>query len=168
MLGTDRWRIMREVTEDALAQRLRVVGTVGREALWGLDPESMRANASSSKVADSMPVFRPEGARAYILKAFATKPEDGDVGDAKGSAKSKKKKSGKELEREKERNLGMLLKALDMLYASWAGHVSKEELDRRAWGWYVNVRPEVQEGTAGWGGKNEVRLEKILDLRRKG
>ncbi|KAF4633896.1 hypothetical protein G7Y89_g4213 [Cudoniella acicularis] len=48
-LGPDRWRIMTEVSRDALSQRLRVAGVVnGQEALWGLDLEAMRASNSSS------------------------------------------------------------------------------------------------------------------------
>jgi hypothetical protein len=69
---------------------------------------------------------------------------------------------------EKEENLGLLLSALDRLYTSWAHVLSKDDLDRRAWSWYVHVRPEVQNGVAGWGGKGEVKLSEILGLRRKG
>lgn len=79
----------------------------------------------------------------------------------------KKKKTGVALEREKEENLGSLLGALDMLFSSWVEHVSRDELDRKAWGWYVQVRPEVEGGVAGWGGKGDVKLADILSLRRK-
>jgi hypothetical protein len=172
MLGPDRWRLMSEVARDALSQRLRVAGIVGQEALWGLDLEKMReSNSSSSPTintnthinssvgavsAPGIPIHTPESARNYILKAFAPADEKG------------KKKSGVALEREKERNLGLLLGALDMLFKSWKEHIGREELDRRAWGWYVSVRPEVEAGAAGWGGKGEVRLRDILGLRRKG
>ena len=60
----------------------------------------------------------------------------------------------------------MLLGALELLYQSWAHILSKEDLDRRAWGWYVRVRPDVASGQAGWGGKGIVRLADILELRR--
>ncbi|KAL2062969.1 hypothetical protein VTL71DRAFT_6041 [Oculimacula yallundae] len=171
MLGTDRWRIMNMVCRDALSQRLKITGVVdGGDALWGLDLSSSATAGESG-----MPICRPEGARAYILKAFsspdapANTPTDTDTNGAANVKKEKKpkKKSGKELDREREDNLGLLLGALDLLFASWVGVLSKEELDRRAWGWYVNVRPDVQDGIAGWGGKGVVRLKDILALRRK-
>jgi hypothetical protein len=107
--------------------------------------------------AAGMPVHRPESARAYILKAFAS----GESTDGK------KKKSGVALEREKQHNLGLLLGALDLLFSSWAQHISRDELDRRAWIWYTEVRPEVEAGVSGWGAKGPVRLTQILNLRRK-
>lgn len=67
---------------------------------------------------------------------------------------------------EKEHNLALLLHALDMLFASWIDVIGAKELDRRAWGWYVRVRPAVESGPAGWGGRGDVRLKDILDLRR--
>lgn len=161
-LGPDRWRIMSQVSRDALSQRLRVAGVLGHEALWGLDLEGMKSNDGPVTGGGSgMPIHRPEGARAYILKAFGSPPEKEEEG------KKVKKKTGQQVEREKEENLGLLMGALDMLFASWVGHVSGEELDRRAWGWYVGVRPEVESGVAGWGGKGEVKLADILKLRRK-
>jgi hypothetical protein len=164
MLGPDRWRIMSEVSRDALSQRLRVAGVIGHEALWGLDLEGMKSSDAPviGGTAVGMPIHRPEGARNYILKSFASPPAKDD-----GEGKKAKKKTAKEVEREKEENLGLLLGALDMLFGSWSGHIGKEELDRRAWGWYVQVRPEVESGVAGWGGKGEVKLQDILNLRRK-
>ncbi|KAH9208366.1 hypothetical protein DL95DRAFT_480357 [Leptodontidium sp. 2 PMI_412] len=159
MLGTDRWRIMSMVSRDALSQRLRIAGTVGQDALWGLDLEGMKkANSVVAGGGSGMPIHRPEGARAYILKAFAS-PEPPAGG-------GKKKISGAALDREREANLGLLLGALDMVFKSWEGHVSREELDRKAWAWYVQVRPDVAGGVAGWGGKGEVKLSDILKLRR--
>lgn len=164
MLGTDRWRIMSQVSRDALSQRLRVAGTIGQEALWGLDLEAMKSKDApvTGGTAGGMPIHRPEPARLYILKAFSSPPP------AEDTTTAKKKKTGKALDLEKEANLGLLLGALDMLFASWVEHISRDELDRRAWGWYVQVRPEVEAGVAGWGGKGEVRLEEILKFRRKG
>lgn len=163
MLGVDRWRIMSQVSRDALSQRLRVTGIIGNEALWGLDLEAMRSTDApvTGGTAGGMPIHKPQGARAYILKAFASPPlaEDG---------LSKKKKTGVALEREKEENLGLLLGALDMLFSSWVEHINRDELDRKTWGWYVQVRPEVEGGVAGWGGKGGVKLVDILNLRRKG
>ncbi|KAG0650054.1 Imprinted and ancient [Hyphodiscus hymeniophilus] len=161
MLGVDRWRIMSQVSRDALSQRLRVTGVIGQEALWGLDLEAMKSIDApvTGGTAVGMPIYRPEGARSYILKAFASPPA--------GEDEKKKKKTGVTLEREKENNLGLLLGALDMLFNSWVEHLSRDELDRKAWGWYVQVRPEVDGGVAGWGGKGNVKLADILDLRRK-
>ena len=157
MLGPDRWRIMTQVSNDALSQRLRVAGSIRGEQLWGLDIEAM-----SSSGGGSMPIHRPEGARKYILNAFASPPVDDN--DERG--KGKKKKTAKALAEEKEENLGLLMGALDLLFESWLKHIGKEELDRRAWGWYVQVRPEVESGVAGWGGKGDVKLSEILALRR--
>jgi hypothetical protein len=163
MLGPDRWRIMSQVSRDALSQRLRVAGTVGQEALWGLDLEAMKSTNApvTGGTTGGMPVHKPEGARAYIMKAFGSPPAAGDV------AAGKKKKSGAALDKEKEENLGLLLGALDMLFKSWVDSIGRNELDRRAWSWYVSVRPDVEDGVAGWGGKGEVKLLDILNLRRK-
>lgn len=158
MLGPDRWRIMTQVSNDALSQRLRVRGNVGGEQLWGLDIEAMSSLSGGS----NMPIHKPEGARRYILNAFASPPED--EGEEKG--KSKKKKTAKVVAEEKEENLGLLMGALDLLFESWVDHIGRDELDRRAWGWYVQIRPEVESGIAGWGGKGVVRLGEILALRR--
>lgn len=152
MLGPDRWRIMSEVSRDAISQRLRIVGSVGDEALWGLD-------LSGKAKPGEMAVHRPEGAKAYILKAFPSPVVEEGEG-------KKRKKTAAESSREKEENLGLLLGALDLLFESWVDFLGREELDRRAWGWYVNVRPEVEAGLAGWGGKGELKLESILKLRR--
>jgi Uncharacterized protein family UPF0029 len=159
MLGPDRWRIMSQVSRDALSQRLRVAGNIGQEALWGLDLEAMRKTDAPviGGTTGGMPIYQPGPARAYIMKAFGSPP-----------AASLKKKSGAALDREREENLGLLLGALDLLFSSWADHLSREELDRRAWSWYVQVRPDVESGVAGWGGKGEVKLADILNLRRKG
>jgi len=163
LLGTQRWELISRVSRECLSERLRVTGTVGGEALWGLDLEEMKSKDApvTGGTASGMPIHKPESARAYILKAFPSAPYKSSDSPAK------KKKTGVALEREKEHNLGILLGALDMLFGSWAGHISHDELDRRAWKWYCQVRPEVESGVAGWGGKGEVRLAAILNLRRK-
>lgn len=136
-------------------------------ALWGLDLEALRSSnsplVSGAQGANSsgLPVYSAESARAYLLKSFASIPPA-------TNEPSPKKQSAAALKAEKERNLGLLLQALDLLYASWAHVSGRDELDRRAWAWYVAVRPEVENGVAGWGGKGEVKLSQILDLRRKG
>ena len=177
-LGPDRWRLMRNCVAGALSERLRLGGTevaLGGEALWGLDLEAARAKAtvggygSGTKQHQTtgvvgMQIHRPEAARAYLLKSFASAPApEGEDGEAA----KKKKATVKALEAEKEENLGMLLGALRMLFDSWADHLAPAELDRRAWAWYVAVRPDVDNGPRGWGAKGTLRLSEILNLRRK-
>ncbi|TKA63059.1 hypothetical protein B0A55_10187 [Friedmanniomyces simplex] len=133
-------------------------------ALWALDLEALRkSNRSDITLANvkagnnsSLPIYTPQSARAYLLKSFDT-PGDGKTPKTSASAKTSVKKQ----------NLGHLLQALDMLYDSWATTLDPAELDKRTWGWYVKVRPEVEQGVAGWGGKNEIKLADILALRRR-
>ncbi|KAI0894667.1 hypothetical protein F4806DRAFT_497913 [Annulohypoxylon nitens] len=188
MLGPDRWRIMRNCLNDALAERLRVTGeqaALGGEAVWGLDLEAMRNKSGSTGSSSSrsyeagvvgMPIHRPEAAKTYLYKSFATRMDNSDDGvtdsaKAEGSVSTSKstvkKKTAKVLELEKEENVARLLGALRLLYDSWADHLSIGELDRRAWGWYVSVRPEVESGPSGWGAKGQLKLATILALRRK-
>lgn len=139
-------------------------------ALWGLDLEALRSSngpmtsATPQRTTSDLPIYTAQSARAYLLKSFSSPPKSSI--DNSGSFPRKKPAAAAAVE--KEANLGFLLSALDLLYSSWAQFVSKEELDRRAWSWYVHVRPEVQTGVAGWGGKGEVKLSEILGLRRKG
>ncbi|KAJ4323518.1 hypothetical protein N0V94_001848 [Neodidymelliopsis sp. IMI 364377] len=134
-------------------------------ALWGIDLEALKkANTgpNSHKTSTSqLPVHTAQGARAYLLKAFETPKEARTESGATPA-----KRTAASLTAEKERNLGMLLGALELLYQSWAQVLSKDDLDRRAWGWYVRVRPDVASGAAGWGGKGVVKMSDILDLRR--
>lgn len=145
-------------------------------ALWGVDLEALkRANQpgaprSSKGGSNDLPVYTAQSARAYLIKAFETPPQEAvkeeikQEGDAPKKAKARK--TAAVVAAEKKRNLGLLLGALELLYKSWAEILSKEDLDKRAWGWYVRVRPEVAQGAAGWGGKGNVKLSDILDLRR--
>jgi hypothetical protein len=139
--------------------------------LWGLDLEALKKASSStaepptlakakaqSANTTNMPIHTPQAARAYLLKSFDNPPSD---------QPSSKKTSAAAKAADKERNLGMLLRALDLLYQSWIGTVGPAELDRRVWGWYIRVRPAVEQGVAGWGEKNEVKLVDILALRRE-
>ena len=129
-------------------------------ALWGLDLEAMRSKQPATAQSSELPIFRPESARSYLLRAFATPPTE-------GAQNVKKKKTAAALAAEHEVNCGLLLDALDLLFTSWAPTLGRDELDRRAWTWYVKVRPDVASGVAGWGGRNAIRLKDILDLRRK-
>ncbi|SLM34871.1 Impact family [Lasallia pustulata] len=139
-------------------------------ALWGLDLEALRSSngplsaGAQCRHTSGLPIYTAQSARSYLLKSFATAPPQ-----AAGSENSpRKKQSAASAAAEKERNLGLLLHSLDLLYSSWARALGKDELDRRAWSWYVRVRPEVQNGVAGWGGRGEVPISEILGLRRKG
>ncbi|KAK3384328.1 hypothetical protein B0T24DRAFT_608022 [Lasiosphaeria ovina] len=191
MLGPDRWRLMRNCVTGALSERLRRTGrevALGGEAVWGLDLEAARAAATKSGGGSNgytakhqqqqhvvgMQIHTPEGARSYLLKSFATAPPPlqdaspaGETASPTGKTKAPPKKTLKALEAEKEENLGLLLGALRLLFDSWADHLAGPELDRRAWAWYLVVRPDVDEGKAGWGVKGELRLADILNLRRK-
>ncbi|KAI9792835.1 MAG: hypothetical protein M1816_001567 [Peltula sp. TS41687] len=136
-------------------------------AMWGLDLEALRSsNGARPTRSDTggLPIYTPQSARDYLYKSFASPPMS--TTSAGDQSKSKSKSSARALE-EKERNLGLLLGALHLLYTSWSSVLSKDELDRRAWVWYVQVRPEVQTGVAGWGAKGQIKLQDILDLRRK-
>ena len=144
--------------------------TDNQPALWGLDLEALRSSkgplvsSEGSHDGAGQPIHTAQSARAYLLKSFASLPSPAN--ETENSAK--KKPSAASLIKEKEDNLARLLQSLDLLYASWAGVLSHNDLDKRAWSWYVTVRPDVESGVAGWGGKGEVSLSKILELRRKG
>ncbi|MCJ1310216.1 hypothetical protein MMC25_003878 [Agyrium rufum] len=137
-------------------------------ALWGLDLEALRTSNSSSGAANSrrsvsgLPIHTSESARAYLLKSFAL-ADDLSV----DPQKTDKKKTAAAQKEEREHAAAGVLQALNMLYTSWVHVLSKEELDRRAWSWYVHVRPEVENGVAGWGSKGTVELSAILNLRRE-
>lgn len=122
-------------------------------AVWALDLEALRKSIRTSAppipgTNSNLPIYTPQSARSYMLRAF-------------NSSEKKDSADGK------SRNLGKLLKALDLLYASWAKVLEPDDLEKRTWGWYVKVRPEVADGAAGWGGKNRIELGKILALRRE-
>ena len=147
-------------------QTLKQEGRLDDEpALWGLDLEALRSSngplvsGAQGAHGSSLPIYTAQSARAYLLKSFASRASPADE-------PSPKKNSAAVLKADKERNLGLLLRTLDLLFESWAV-LSREELDRRCWTWYVAVRPEVENGAAGWGGKGEVKLSEILNLRRK-
>ncbi|KAK3504029.1 hypothetical protein B0T13DRAFT_533757 [Neurospora crassa] len=189
MLGPDRWRLMRNVVTAALNERGKKAGgevlSAGGEAVWGLDIEGMQNGGSgASSTSTSMGVtkatygtgvvgiqiHKPEVARNYLLRSFhtASAAAAGDETEEGGTAKKKTKtrKTQKQLEAEREENLGLLLGALRLLFDSWRDHLAAAELDKRAWAWYVAVRPDVEAGPGGWGAKGTLRLKSILDLRR--
>ncbi|KAK4208095.1 hypothetical protein QBC37DRAFT_82367 [Rhypophila decipiens] len=180
MLGPDRWRLMRNVVTDALGQRLRKAGgevQLGGEAVWGLDLEAVRNKSSGSGTGSKYggitsvvgtSIHSPQGARTYLLKSFATPSPPTKGTEGKETTHTKKRKQTlKEIDAEKEDNLGLLLGALRIVFDSWADHLDPAELDRRAWAWYVAVRPDVEHGPGGWGAKGVLRLQSILDLKRR-
>ncbi|CAN9097904.1 unnamed protein product [Alternaria alternata] len=142
-------------------------------ALWGVDLEALKKAQISRNGSSNLPIYPAQSARAYLMKAFETpaadviKTEDVDVKiEGQAAPKPKGKRTAAVITAEKEHNLSLLLGALELLYESWAKVLDKNDLDKRAWGWYVRVRPEVSQGAAGWGGKGNVKLSDILALRR--
>ncbi|KAL4945041.1 hypothetical protein BDV06DRAFT_219711 [Aspergillus oleicola] len=135
--------------------------------LWGIDTEALKKaqshssqlNASAEK---ALPIHTPQSARTYLLKSFFPFVEEG----AK-EPDSAKKKSRTQVEEAKETCLGQLLRSIDLVCQSWASTLRADELDRRAWAWYVRVRPSVQGGVEGWGQKGAVKLSEVLALKRQ-
>ncbi len=204
MLGPDRWRIMQNCMREALGERLRLTGaqvSLDGEAVWGLDLEAMRSKSTAAGSASrsneagvvGMPIHRPEAAKAYLLKSFATRISadvaantggQGSINHTKTTKSSEehpnlqkggtstakaalKRKTAKALDVERQENVARLLGAVRLLYDSWTDHITATDLDRRAWSWYAAVRPEVQDGPSGWGAKGQLKLSDILDLRRR-
>ncbi|PPJ57343.1 hypothetical protein CBER1_01415 [Cercospora berteroae] len=132
--------------------------------LWALDLEALKKTGNSKQPAatqagnhSGLPIYTPQSARAYLLKSFDSPPSRDEADSKKPSAAARVAL--------KEQNLGKLLRALDLLYDSWSSKLSPLELDQRTWNWYVKVRPPVEDGVAGWGEKNMLKLADILALR---
>ncbi|KAL2361549.1 hypothetical protein RJZ56_005581 [Blastomyces dermatitidis] len=155
-----------EKSEKENSENHRLGGSDEQPALWGLYPEALkRSNANTPgpcQISSVLPIHNPEPAREYLLRSFTLQKS------ADPSSGKKKKKPSSDSISEKEKSLALLLGAIDLLCQSWASVLSKSEMDRRAWSWYVDVRPDVQHGVGGWGQKGVVQLSRILDLRRKG
>lgn len=129
--------------------------------LWGVDLEALRASHKrkdgvGSKNTSTLPIYTAESARAYLLRSISPRQ----------SGQPAPKKPRSTIEKEKEACVAHLLRAIDLVCRSWVSTLDKDELDRRAWAWYVRVRPDVQSGAQGWGEKGQVRLSDILALRR--
>ncbi|KAF2026194.1 hypothetical protein EK21DRAFT_74742 [Setomelanomma holmii] len=155
-------------TQETLASSeatLKEESAAKEPALWGIDLEAVKKastykNTGTYQPASSqLPIYSAQSARSYLLKAFETPKDEKQAGTAK-------KQTAAFLSAEKERNLGLLLGALELLYESWVSVLSREDMDKRAWSWYIRVRPDVAHGAAGWGGKGNVKLADILELRR--
>lgn len=138
-------------------------------ALWGIDLEKLKQLNGpltfSAPCPDTagLPVYSPQAARAYLFRSFDTAPVT--VPTETDSPKAKKRTNAMAVA-EREANVAALLKALDTVFQSWSSTLSAEELDKRAWSWYVSVRPDVEHGVAGWGAKGPIKLTDILALRR--
>ncbi|KAI9734562.1 MAG: hypothetical protein M1834_002163 [Cirrosporium novae-zelandiae] len=146
---------------------MKVPKAVYETTFWALDLEALRSSAKSGWVerpdtTTALPIYTPQFARSYLLKSFSIAHEPSAEPQIKGS-----KLTASALIAEKERALALLLGALEILFSSWASVLSAEDLDSRSWGWYVQIRPEVQSGPNGWGQKGGVKLSDILKLKRE-
>ncbi|KAL4873446.1 hypothetical protein BDV12DRAFT_78225 [Aspergillus spectabilis] len=154
-----------EITLDDIAGQSIPNDSAPAPPLWGVDTESSkRANGSDTgtKTRTTLPIHTPQSARAYLFKSFIKAP----ASDTK-EPESSKKKNLAQVGAEKEACLGHLLQSIDLVCQSWASTLTVDELDRRAWAWYVHVRPSTQSGREGWGEKGTVKLSEILSLKRQ-
>ena len=137
--------------------------------LWGIDLEALKKSRSQTGpgATTTLPIHTPQSVRAYLIKSFNSPPTEDTPKDTQTSAKKPPKSGKMAVLAQRERNLGLLLGALELLYESWSATLSPADLDKRTWQWYATVRPAVADGVDGWGGKNHVRLEEILKLRRQ-
>jgi hypothetical protein len=139
-----------------------------QSSFWGLDLEALRKSngplvAGKNAVGHAgLPIHSPQVARNYLLKSFTML----DVPTEIMKSPAKIKPSATEISAKREQAAATLFQSLDLLFASWASILTPEELDRRAWSWYLHVRPDVAQGQSGWGQKGEVKLTDILKLRR--
>ena len=129
--------------------------------LWGVDLEAIRKSqatiaGSDPKPASALPIYTAESARSYLLRSIS-KLQEGTPSKSKSAATAIQ---------EKEDCVGHLVHAIDSVSSSWASTLNKSELDKRAWAWYLRLRPDVQSGAQGWGEKGHVKLSDILALRR--
>ncbi|KAL4810451.1 hypothetical protein BDV18DRAFT_57624 [Aspergillus unguis] len=133
--------------------------------LWGIDTEALKhaSHADNTPNANkTLPIHTAQSARSYLLRSFLPSDDQKNV-----VSSSPKKKNRTQLEADKEAYLGHLLRSIELVCQSWASTLSVKELDRRAWSWYVSVRPAVQSGPEGWGERGAVNLSEILALRRQ-
>ncbi|OOQ91797.1 hypothetical protein PEBR_09539 [Penicillium brasilianum] len=127
--------------------------------LWGVDLEAARSSQSNTnfeKRTGDLPIYTAQSARSYLLRS---------ISNVQTSAAPSKTKSSMATVQEKEESVACLLSVIDSVCKSWATTLNKDELDRRAWAWYLKVRPDVQSGVQGWGQKGQVKLSDILALR---
>ncbi|KAG2412298.1 hypothetical protein HFD88_009855 [Aspergillus terreus] len=87
--------------------------------LWGIDLEALKSthgkrSSGPSKSGNSLPIYTPESARSYLLKAFAQVLPEG-----RDSPKRSARKTTAQLGTEREVALGHLLSSIDMM--NWTG-----------------------------------------------
>jgi hypothetical protein len=135
-----------------------------KPAYWALDLEALKKHNGGFNdgtgvgfASAGLPIYSPQSARSYLMKSFTTR-----VDPANRASKGRGQRA-----RQIDENVSLLLGALELLFESWCDHLTAHELDIRAWGWYVEVRPSVADGVSGWGAKGELKLADILCLRRK-
>lgn len=127
--------------------------------LWGVDLEAARSSQSITepkKKTGDLPIYTAQSARSYLLRS---------ISNLQKSPAPSKPKSNTAKGQDNEESVACLLSVIDSICRSWATNLKKEELDRRAWVWYLKVRPDVQSGVQGWGQKGQVKLSDILALR---
>lgn len=142
-----------------------------RPIYWGLDIEALRktnTNNNTGNQGHHLPIHTPQSAHSYLLKSFSTLAQEVQIKQPSSTGSTttstKHKNKTKDLAEEKRQALSHLLTALHHLISSWSSTLSAEELDGKAWSWYVRVRPDVATGEKGWGQKGAVKLGDILDL----
>ncbi|KAI2602281.1 ribosomal protein S5 domain 2-type protein [Hypoxylon sp. NC1633] len=185
-IGSYLWVMMRSCLEEIRAERLRETGAVTivrGEAVWGLDLEAMRKRSTISAMhagpasyragGIDLSVYEPQAVKSYLLRSLAVRVETagncdgGEVEDGTTYLPEPNVDATQPLEGEEEQNLARLTGAIRLLYSSWADHLSNAELDRKAWAWYISVRPGFQNGSLEKGVRGPVKLVDILNLRRK-
>jgi hypothetical protein len=150
--------------------------TTPGDAFWGLDLEALRKSngpliaGKDVKSSSGPPIHKAAAPRNYLLKSMMIVDSDPALSDAAIEGKggtAKKKKSTQEVVKAKEDAAAMILKAIDAVCKSWVSTLTPEQLDQRAQAWYTRVRPDVEQGQAGWGQRGQVRLADILKLRKE-
>ncbi|EXJ57417.1 hypothetical protein A1O7_07765 [Cladophialophora yegresii CBS 114405] len=148
--------------------------TTPGNAFWALDLEALRKSngpliaGKDLKRSSGPPIHNATAPRNYLLKSMMIIDPDPALASetTEGNGAMAKKKSTHEVVRKKEEAAAMMLKAIDAVCKSWTSVLTPEQLDQRAQTWYTRVRPDVEQGQAGWGQRGQVRLADILRLRK--
>ncbi|KIW93962.1 uncharacterized protein Z519_05277 [Cladophialophora bantiana CBS 173.52] len=142
-------------------------------AFWGLDLDALRKSNGPLIVGKDMkssagpPIHKPLSPRNYLLKSMIIVESSNAESERAPNKKTPAMKTNpKELASKREEAAAMVLKAIDTVCKSWTSSLSPQELDQRAQAWYARVRPDVEQGQAGWGQRGQVRLAEILALRK--
>ncbi|EXJ67820.1 uncharacterized protein A1O5_09166 [Cladophialophora psammophila CBS 110553] len=143
-------------------------------ALWGLDLDALRKSngplivGKDIKSSAGPPIHKPLSPRNYLLKSMIIVESSNAESERAPNEKAPamKKTNPKELASKREEAAAMVLKAIDTVCKSWKSSLNPQELDQRAQTWYTRVRPDVEQGQAGWGQRGQVRLADILALRK--